>query len=111
MSIVVNQKPSDIQPAQSPIVFSVTENTASFVTASEFQYTANLYCWSGNMNQSGSYIYQLRKYPNQAGAGIFDVGRIINSKLIDLSADNSSNIKYYKVEFGWQYATGSTYVT
>lgn len=111
MSIVINQKPSDIQPAQSPIVFSVTENTASFVTASEFQYKANLYVWSGTLSQSGSYIYQLRKYPNQDGAGIFDMGRIINSTLTELSADNSSNIKYYKVEFGWQYASGSTYVT
>jgi hypothetical protein len=111
MSIVVNQKPSDIQPAQSPIIFSVTENTASFVTASEFQYQANLYVWSGTLSQSGSYIYQLRKYPNQSGAGIFDVSRIINSTLIDLSAENDSNIKYYKVEFGWQYASGSTYVT
>lgn len=111
MSIVINQKPSDIQPAQSPIVFSVTENTASFVTASEFQYKANLYIWSGTLTQSGSYLYQLRKYPNQDGAGLFDMGKIINSTLTELSADDSSNIKYYKVEFGWQYASGSTYVT
>jgi len=111
MSIIVNQKPLASQPAQSPIVFSVTENTSSFVTASEFQYTANLYVWSGASSASGSYIYQLRKYPNQSGAGIFDVGRIINSKLTDLAATNPSNVKFYKLEVGWQYATGSTYVT
>ena len=111
MSIVLNQKPGDIQPAQSPIVFSVTENTASFVTASEFQYKANLYIWSGTLTQSGSYLYQLRKYPNQDGAGVFDVARIINSTLTELSAEQDSNIKYYKVDFSWQYASGSSYVT
>ena len=111
MSITVLQKPSDIQPAQSPIVFSVITSGSQAYTASEFQYTANLYVWSGNMNQSGSYIYQARKYPNQSGSGIFDFSRMVNSTLTDLAATNPSNIKYYKVDFGWQYASGSTYVT
>jgi hypothetical protein len=110
MSIQVLQKPSDIQPAQSPVVFSVIENSGAY-TNSEFQYKAFLYVWDGNMNQSGSYIYQARKYPNASGSGIFDFSRMINSTLIDLSATNPSNIKYYKVECGWQYANGSTYVT
>jgi hypothetical protein len=65
MSIQVLQKPSDVQPAQSPIVFSVFETTSSFVTVSEFQYTANLYIWSGSLNQSGSYIYSARKFNPQ----------------------------------------------
>ena len=111
MSITVLQKPSDIQPAQSPIVFSVVTSGSQAYTASEFQYTANLYVWSGNMNQSGSYIYQARKYPNVSGSGIFDFSKMINSTLIDLAVTNPSNIKYYKVNFGWQYASGSTYVT
>jgi len=110
MAIQVLQKPSDIQPAQSPIVFSVIENSGAY-TNSEFQYTANLYVWDGNMNQSGSYIYQARKYPNPSGSGIFDFSRMINSTLTDLAVTNPSNIKYYKAEFGWQYANGSTYVT
>jgi hypothetical protein len=110
MSISVLQTPEDIQPAQSPIVFSVTETTQAY-TASEFQYVANLYVWSGNYNQSGSYIYQARKYPNATGSGIFDFSKMINSTLTDLSATNGSNIKWYKAEFGWQYASGSTYVT
>jgi hypothetical protein len=111
MSIQVLQKPSDIQAAQSPIVFSVITSGSQAYTASEFQYTANLYVWSGNMNQSGSYIYQARKYPNQSGSGIFDFSRMINSTLTDLAAENPSNIKYYKVDFGFQYESGSTYVT
>jgi len=111
MSITVLQKPSDIQAAQSPIVFSVITSGSQAYTASEFQYTANLYIWSGNMSQSGSYIYQARKYPNQSGSGIFDFSRMINSTLTDLAATNESNIKYYKVDFGFQYESGSTYVT
>ena len=110
MAITVLQKPTDIQAAQSPIVFSVLESTQAY-TSSEFQYTANLYIWSGNMNQSGSYVYSARKYPNASGSGIFDFSKMINSTLTDLAATNPSNIKYYKVEVGWQYATGSTYVS
>jgi hypothetical protein len=111
MAIQVLQKPSDIQAAQSPIVFAVSESIAAAVTSSEFQYTANLYVWSGAPSDSGSYIYQARKYPNLSGSGIFDFNRMINSTLTDLAATNSSNIKYYKVDFGWQYASGSSYVT
>ena len=110
MPITIVQKPSDIQSAQSPIVFSIAESTQAY-TSSEFQYTANLYVWSGNMSQSGSYIYQSRKYPNPSGSGIFDFSKMINSTLIDLAATNPSNIKYYKVDFGFQYASGSSYVT
>ena len=110
MAITVLQKPSDIQAAQSPIVFSVVESTQAY-TSSEFQYTANLYVWTGNMNQSGSYIYSARKYPNQSGSGIFDFSKMINSTLTNLAATDPSNIKFYKVNFGWQYASGSTYVT
>jgi hypothetical protein len=111
MSIQVLQKPSDVQPAQSPIVFSVITSGSQAYTASEFQYTANLYIWSGTPAQSGSYLYQARKYPNQSGSGIFDFSRMINSTLTDLSAENPSNLKFYKVDFGYQYESGSTYVT
>jgi len=111
MAISITQTPSNIQPAQSPIVFSVLEASASFVTASEFQYTANLYIWDGNLNQSGSYLYSLRKFPNATNTGIFDVSKFINSTLTELSATDGSNIKYYKADFGWQYASGSSYVT
>ena len=114
MSIIVNQKPSDIQPAQSPIVFSVITSGSQAYTASGFQYTANLYIWSGIPSQSGSYLYQARKYPNPSGSGIFDFSKMINSTLTRLAAESgnaANNIKYYKVDFGFQYESGSTYVT
>ncbi len=111
MPITITQKPSDIQAAQSPIVFSVFESGSNAYTASGFQYTANLYVWEGNDIQSGSYLYQARKYPNQSGVGIFDFSRMINSTFTELSADQNSYIKKYKVDFGWQYESGSTYVT
>jgi hypothetical protein len=111
MSITVLQKPYGFTPAQSPIVFSVLESVSNNITASEFQYTANLYVWSGTYSQSGSYLYQARKYPNPSGSGIFDFSRMINSTLTEPLYDNGSNVKYYKVDFGWQYASGSSYVT
>ena len=110
-AIYVQQKPSDIQPAQSPIVFSVITSGSNNYTASEFQYTANLYIWSGAPDASGSYLYQARKFPNTSGSGIFDFSRFINSTLTDLSATNGSNIKYYRADFGFQFASGSSYVT
>jgi hypothetical protein len=110
MAIQVLQRPNDLQPAQSPVVFSIIENTNAY-TASEFQYTANLYIWSGDQTQSGSYVYQARKFPNPVGSGIFDFSRFINSSMSDLSATSGSYLKYYVVDFGWQYESGSTYVS
>jgi hypothetical protein len=111
MSITILQKPGDIQPAQSPIIFSVVTSGSTAYTASEFQYTANLYIWDGLPQNSGSYIYSARKFPNASGSGIFDFSRLINSQLTDLSAENKSNIKYYRADFGYQYISGSTYIS
>jgi hypothetical protein len=111
MSINILQKPGDIQPAQSPIVFSVITSGSNAYTASQFQYTANLYIWDGLPQNSGSFIYTAVKFPNASGSGIFDFSRLINSQIQDLSAENPSNIKYYKVEFGYQYQTGSIFVS
>jgi hypothetical protein len=108
MATTLLQTPSDIQPAQSPVVFSVS-NTA--YTGSEFQYTANVWAWFGapTGSDSGSYIYSLRKFPNPAGSGIFDLSRILNSTLRQLAAEYTSSVKYYKVEFNYQYASGSDF--
>jgi hypothetical protein len=91
-------------------VFSVLEGTNAF-TASEYQYTEELYVWTGSYRQSGSALYEARKFPNQSGAGIFDFSRMINSTFQELSATDGSYIKNYKTIFGWQYESGSTYVT
>jgi hypothetical protein len=112
MSITIIQKPSDIQPAQSPVVFSVITSGSQAYTSSEFQYTANLYVWAGTKANSGSYVYQARKYPNVSGSGIFDFSRMINSTITRLAASTANFTgKYYKVDFGFQYESGSSYVT
>ena len=111
MSIYVIQKPGDIQASQSPIVFSVGDNTDD-ITKDGFQYVAYLYIWSGNLDNSGSYLYKYKKYPaSNFGNAIFDFHNAIDSTLVDLAARNGSNIKYYKAEFGYEYISGSTTVT
>ena len=112
MSIQIIQKPADVQSAQSPIVFSITTSGSQAYTASEFQYTANLYAWDDSPASSGSYIYQARKYPNISGSGIFDFSKMINSAISTLGIEETGgNGVYYKAEFGYQYESGSTYVT
>ena len=111
MSLSITQNPATASLAQSPIVFTLSENTA-VVYSSSFQYYADLYYWTGSLNQSGSYKYQLVKYPNPSNVGIFDTSRILNSTLVDLRQTNPSNVKYFKIDGYWRYQSGSaTYVT
>lgn len=111
MSLSIVQTPATCSLAQSPIIFSVYENTAT-VNESEFQYVGELYYWTGSLTNSSSVAdYTITKYPNTAYHGIFDLNRIINSTLTDLAEQNSSNVEYFAVDFYWQYLTGSTYVT
>ena len=114
MSIVVLQKPTDIQASQSPIVFSVlaSGSAADDIKKDGFQYTANLYIWSGTLNNSGSYLYKYKKYPSGVyGNAIFDFHNAIDSSLTLLAAENRSYIKYYKVDFGYEYPSGSNTFT
>ena len=97
-------------PGQSPIVFSVRDTTSVY-TASAFQYTADIYSWTGTPNNSGSTPnYTLRKYPNASGSGIFDVSRFI---LGTFPASNfiSDPFIYYKVNFNYVYNSGSVVVS
>jgi hypothetical protein len=111
MSISIVQDPASISLAQSPIVFSVFENT-SIVINTGFQYVADLYYWTGtNTNSASVPDYILSKYPNTSFHGIFDFSRILNSTLQDLAEANTSNVKYYAVDFYTQYLSGSTYIT
>ena len=72
MALTVTQRPTSFQPSQSPVIFTVSESGA-FVTASNFQYTADLYIYGPSLSSSGSATeYPLRKYPNQSNVGIFD---------------------------------------
>ncbi len=111
MAISITQTPALCSLAQSPIIFTVSENTPVY-TSSSFQYVGELYYWQGNLFQSSSTAdYTILKFPNTATVGIFDLNRIINSTLTDLRIDNSSNVMYYAVDFYWQYLSGSVYVT
>jgi hypothetical protein len=111
MSVIISQTPATASLAQSPIIFSVY-STGSVVSNSGFQYMADLYYWTGSVSNSGSVSdYTLAKYPNTALYGIFDLNRIINSTLVDLAIQNTSNVMYFACDFYFQYLSGSTYVT
>lgn len=111
MSLSLLQTPALVSFAQSPIIFSVSENTPVY-TSSSFQYVGELYYWTGSITNSGSSSdYTITKFPNTANVGIFDLNRIINSTLTDLAYANTSNVIYYAVDFYFQYLSGSTYVT
>ena len=102
MALVFNQTPPTLSLAQSPVAFSVFENTGLY-TGSEFQYTCQLTYWTGSVEASGSYDYYLTKYPNTSGVGIFDVSRVLNSALNQLSYDYSSSVLYYQAGFNYNY--------
>jgi hypothetical protein len=111
MSLSLLQTPALVSFAQSPIIFSVSENTPVY-TSSSFQYIGELFYWTGSTtNSASSADYTISKYPNTANVGIFDLNRIINSTLTDYAIANTSNVVYYAVDFYFQYLSGSTYVT
>lgn len=110
MSLSITQNPATASLAQSPMAFTLYEST-DVVLSSSFQYYTDLYYWTGSVNQSGSFKYQLVKYPNVSKVGIFDVSRVINSTLQDLRQTNPSNVKFYKIDAYYRYLSGSTYVT
>ena len=111
MALNITQYPATASLAQSPMAFTVFENTA-VVLSSSFQYYADLYYWTGSDNAKPAVPeYVLTKYPNDSLRGIFDVSRIMNSTLTDLACANTSNVKYYAVDFYWQYQSGSSFIT
>jgi hypothetical protein len=111
MALSITQTPASCSLAQSPIIFSVLENT-NVINSSSFQYVGELFYWTGSMFQSSSVAdYTILKYPNTTGTGIFDLNRIINSTLTDLAIANTSNVQYFASDFYWQWLSGSVFVT
>lgn len=102
MALSFTQTPPTLSLAQSPVAFSVLEDTGLY-SASEFQYTCQLTYWTGSESISGSYDYLLTKYPNTSGVGIFDLSRVLNSSLNQLAFDYSSSVLYYKAGFNYNY--------
>jgi len=111
MSLSLLQTPASCSLAQSPIVFSIYEST-NVKTSGSFQYVMDLYYWQGATTNSSSVAdYTLAKFPNNQGAGLFEVSRIINSTLNQLAIQYTSSVEYFAGDFYWQYKAGSSYVT
>lgn len=111
MSLAITQTPASVSLAQSPLVFSTYED-GLVITSSSFQYTANLYIWSGSVSSvPTTAAYNLVKFPNQSNAAIFDVSRIVNSTLTDFLEATPSSARYFKIVANWQYKSGSLWVT
>jgi hypothetical protein len=111
MSLSITQTPATCSLVQSPTIFTLAE-TGDVVLSSSFQYYTDLYYWSGTTAQSSSIPeYQLVKFPNASGVGIFDVSKIINSTLQDTREENPSNVKYFKIDGYFRYLSGSVFVT
>jgi hypothetical protein len=78
-----------------------------------------LYIYGISARDSGSASsFAIRKYPNKSKVGIFDFSKWLSTyDQFSGSASNSSTVPvsfgrfHYFVDFGWQYESGSTYVT
>jgi len=111
MALSITQTPATASLVQSPTIFTLSES-GGVVSSASFQYYADLYYWSGTTAQSSSIPeYQLVKYPNASGVGIFDVSKIINSTLQDTRQENPSNVKYFKIDGYYRYLSASLYLT
>ena len=111
MALNITQFPATCSLVQSPTIFTLSESGLVYTSAS-FQYYLDLYYWSGTPSNSSSVAnYTLVKYPNESDVGIFDVGRILNSTLTAPAAEDSSNVKYFKVDGYYAYLSSSVFVT
>jgi hypothetical protein len=111
MALTLLQSPATVNLSQSPMVYAISSSTD--LANPGFTYVCNLFIWSGTPSASGSYEYQLIKYPNESFTGIFEVSRIVNSTMTDFLESNQSNVKFVKADLFYQYLSGSsnTYVT
>jgi hypothetical protein len=111
MSLLITQTPTSVSLAQSPLIFTLAESTP-VITSSSFQYTADLFIWSGSVNAAPTASnYTLVKFPNPSNVGIFDVSRIVNSTLTNYLQATPSSARYFKINANWQYKSGSVFIT
>ena len=111
MSLLITQTPTSVSLAQSPLIFTLAEST-QVITSSSFQYTADLFIWSGSVNAAPTASnYSLVKFPNPSNVGIFDVSRIVNSTLTNYLQATPSSARYFKINANWQYKSGSTWIS
>jgi hypothetical protein len=111
MALSITQTPAVVSLAQSPMVYTLSENT-SVISSASFQYYLDLYYWQGDITTPpATSQYTLVKYPNASNVGIFDVSKIINSTLTASRESNPSNVAYFKAEGYYRYQSGSVFVT
>jgi hypothetical protein len=111
MALSITQTPAVVSLAQSPMIFTLSENTGVVASAS-FQYYLDLYYWQGSITAPPAIPqYTMAKYPNASNVGIFDVSKIINSTLTASRESNPSNVAYYKAEGYFRFQSGSQFVT
>lgn len=112
MAIEILQYPASCSLAQSPIVCAVSESVSGSIASSSFQYVAELYYWTGALNDSGALAdFTLAKYPNESLSGIFDFSKIINSTLQDPLEQNPSQVVYFKADLYHQFISASAFYT
>lgn len=108
MSITVHQQPENNTPAYNDINFVVSENSA---------YTNNNFKFIADVFQGTTRIARLKApiYPNSTNKGVFNIGRLIENFVtldwnINDTAPSGCPNSYvgYKVNFGYEYSTGST---
>jgi hypothetical protein len=104
MAFSITQTPATASLAQSPIVFTVFEDGEAVNESSSFQYVGELLYWDGLPSVSSSAErYEMVKFPNASDRGMFDFGKILNSTLTDAREANPSNVKFFKVNFSYEY--------
>ena len=119
MALTITQTPTNINLAQSPIIFTVAETNSGSFFSSSFQYVGELsYTNESPFGAISPTKYTIVKYPNASNVGIFDLNRIINSLfttpaeiLTGSSAATTPNVKSFNVKFYTQWLQGNTYVT
>jgi len=100
----LNQFPGLVNMAQSPMVFAVS---ASAYASSSFYYTCKLQIWTGSYEASGSgTTYNIRKYPNASGYGLFDVSKFVNSALTVPALQATSSVVFFQPTFNFNFENG-----
>ena len=101
MAITINQSPTTPNATYTNLLYAVSsDQTAN----AQYQYVMDVV--------SGSTVLtRIKQYPNPAGAGIFDVGRILNDYLeyetnwdLSTSTTDHTQVQDFTINFGEEYA-------
>lgn len=100
MAITINQSPTTPNVTYTNLLYAVSSDQTN---NAQYQYVMDVV--------SGSILTRIKQYPNPAGAGIFDVSRILNDYLsYDTSFSNTTTtgvhpqVQDFTINFGEEYA-------